>query len=104
MTQAEFEEKEGEMIIGDKEFNEKVIVETNKLLRVEQEKRCMRDECWKCKHQMEVPGDAHISCDKPDKDMTGNAHGIRSGWFFYPVCFDPVWKTKDCVNFEPEDK
>jgi hypothetical protein len=32
--------------------------------------------------------------------MSGSEHGIRHGWFFYPLLFDPVWKTKACVNHE----
>lgn len=32
--------------------------------------------------------------------MTGNRHGIRNGWFFYPMVFDPGWKTKLCSNYK----
>ena len=60
----------------------------------------MRDECYSCKHKREVPGNAHIQCVKPDPDMVGNKHGIEKGWFMYPLLFDPVWKEKDCCNFE----
>lgn len=60
-------------------------------------------ECWDCKNARDIPGDAHIQCIKPDPGMTGNAHGIRNGWFFYPLNFDPVWKTKACANFEPKE-
>jgi hypothetical protein len=56
--------------------------------------------CSKCQHCKEIPADAHVRCAKPDPDMTGNPHGIRKGWFNYPFNFDPVWKTKDCVNFQ----
>ena len=62
--------------------------------------RTMRNECYRCVHQGEVPGSAHIRCNRPDSEMAGNSHGIRNGWFNYPNCFDPVWKTKDCANFE----
>jgi len=61
----------------------------------------MRAECWRCKFKREVPGDAHIRCTNPDPDMTGNEHGIRNGWFDYPMLFDPAWKTKLCSNFKP---
>lgn len=61
-----------------------------------------KNECYYCKHRQEVPGDAHISCDKPDPKMEGDIYGIQSGWFFYPVCFDPVWKEKNCRNYESE--
>ncbi len=59
-------------------------------------------ECWKCVNRRDVPGTAHIACADPDPKMTGNAHGIRNGWFFYPFCFDPTWKTKACDKFKPQ--
>ena len=58
------------------------------------------NECYQCVHKQNVPGDAHIKCLKPDQEMTGDPHGILNGWFFYPLLFDPVWKTKKCTNFE----
>lgn len=67
------------------------------------DKQKMMDECYKCKHRRSVPGNAHIKCVTPDPDMTGNPHGIRNGWFIYPLLFDPVWKTKLCCNFETEN-
>lgn len=62
------------------------------------------NECYFCIHKKDVPGDCHIGCDKPDQDMTGHVHGIRNGWFMYPFCFDPIWKTKDCSNYQGETK
>ena len=59
------------------------------------------NECYRCKNHRDIPGDAHISCAKPDPKMTGNPHGIRNGWFAYPYNFDPVWATKKCENYEP---
>ena len=64
----------------------------------------MRTECWSCTHKRAVPGNAHIRCVNPDLHMTGNAHGMRNGWFFYPMLFDPVWKERDCANYEPKDQ
>jgi hypothetical protein len=58
-------------------------------------------ECHDCIHRREIPGDAHYRCAKPDPEMTGHSHGIRSGWFAYPINFDPTWKTKACANHEP---
>lgn len=60
----------------------------------------VKNECYKCIHKRDVPGDAHIACSNPDFEMTGNSHGIRNGWFFYPLLFDPVWMTKKCNNFK----
>lgn len=63
--------------------------------------RDAKTECWECQHKRSVPGDCHLRCDKPDPAMTGDKYGIKNGWFIYPVCFDPTWKTKPCDNFEP---
>ena len=59
--------------------------------------------CYQCAHKREIPWDAHIKCAKPDPEMTGNPHGIRSGWFAYPINFDPTWMTTVCSNFEPKE-
>ena len=66
------------------------------------DKRTFRTECWECKHQREVIGSAHIACAKPSLTImkSGDPHGIKRGWFFYPLNFDPTWKTQYCENFE----
>ena len=64
--------------------------------------RTMMDECDTCRGRRSVPGNCHIRCATPDEDMTGNKHGIKEGWFFYPSLFDPTWKTKMCSNYEAE--
>lgn len=61
--------------------------------------RNMMNECYTCQNRCDIPGDAHSRCLKPDFGMTGNTHGVINGWFFYPFNFDPIWKTKDCVNY-----
>jgi len=35
--------------------------------------------------------------------MTGNPKGIQNGWFSYPHNFDPIWRTKECSNFEEKE-
>ncbi len=67
-------------------------------------KRDFRNECYHCKHRIEVAGNAHIRCGKPDLEMTGDSHGIRNGWFFYPLLFDPTWKTSMCNNYEDNEQ
>lgn len=54
--------------------------------------------CYECINAREVPGNAHILCAKPCA-MTGDPHGIRKGWFMYPLLFDPTWRTSECPNF-----
>ena len=63
------------------------------------EERNKMNECYSCKFRDTVPGSCHSVCLSPDTDMTGDEHGIKSGWFIYPYNFDPVWKTKMCSNF-----
>lgn len=65
------------------------------------EERNVMEECYSCEHRRTIPGDAHTLCSNPDPEMTGDEHGIKSGWFAYPYNFDPVWKTKLCSNYEP---
>jgi hypothetical protein len=60
----------------------------------------LKTNCYKCKNRGSVPGSAHSSCRRPDPSMTGDKHGIRNGWFFYPINFDPVWRTKECDKYE----
>ena len=32
-------------------------------------------------------------------NIKGNPHGIRNGWFVFPVCFDPVW-LENCDGYK----
>ena len=66
-------------------------------------KRDECNECYHCAHKRKVPGNAHIRCVKPDANMRGSEHGIRQGWFFYPLLFDPIWKTVMCKNYEDHE-
>lgn len=62
----------------------------------------MRDkitECYSCIFRRSIHGDAHSNCINPDPLMRGNAHGIKNGWFYYPLNFDPTWKEKLCHNY-----
>lgn len=90
-----------------------------------------KPDCYKCVHRGTIPGDAHSQCNHPEVEavsternplmrmahaMSGaynpiakklnivaNFHGIRSGWFMWPVNFDPVW-LKNCDGFTPKEK
>ena len=66
-------------------------------------KRTKMNECYSCVHKREVPGNAHIQCVKPDEDMQGTRHGLRNGWFFYPLLFDPTWKEVMCKNYQSKE-
>lgn len=60
----------------------------------------MMNNCYKCKSRRDVPGNCHIQCVTPDAEMTGDEHGIKNGWFMYPLLFDPIWATKKCRNYK----
>lgn len=61
--------------------------------------------CYKCVHRLEVAGSAHSRCNNFKAKVSANAHGIRSGWFRWPLNFDPVW-LESCTGFStnPKDK
>jgi len=59
-------------------------------------------DCYNCKYKRNIPGDAHVSCVNHDPKVKGDAHGIESGWFFYPLNFDPIWGS-GCTNFEAKE-
>jgi len=76
--------------------------------------------CYKCKYRGSVPGSAHSCCNYPGTDtnmfsffapqnrvitkrlnIKADLHGVRSGWFLWPVNFDPVW-LENCDGFTPK--
>ena len=83
--------------------------------------------CYDCVHRRSIPGDSHSQCVHPkindvDRITTGFAllagqrssamkrlnimgseHGIKSGWFYWPLNFDPVW-LETCNGFEGKEK
>lgn len=59
-----------------------------------------KDDCYKCAHKRDVLGNCHIRCANPDETMQGNPHGMKHGWFYYPMLFDPIWRETECKNFE----
>jgi hypothetical protein len=83
----------------------------------------MANKCYDCKYQGEVPGSAHSKCNHPDAkidnpiagiasimapmmgplvtklNVKGDPYGIKSGWFAWPLNFDPVWLEK-CDGFK----
>jgi hypothetical protein len=59
-----------------------------------------RNECYSCKHKVNIPKNTHIGCNKPDINIKGDIYAIERGWFIYPLLFDPRWKLNNCKNFE----
>lgn len=59
--------------------------------------------CYKCVHRLPIPGDAHSRCNNASAKVKGNPHGIRSGWFLWPLNFDPTW-LEECDGFSDDLK
>ena len=74
--------------------------------------------CYKCKYRDGIAGSAHSCCRHPQAqsplanlfgimgvgyprklNIKANHHGIKKGWFMWPLNFDPVW-LENCDGFE----
>ncbi len=84
--------------------------------------------CHKCIHSKKIPGDVHLECahpkivDNPLKSMIAlcgvgssmgqelttelnikaNSHGIKNGWFLWPINFDCAW-LENCDGYEEKE-
>ena len=76
--------------------------------------------CYECAYRQNVPGDAHSQCAHPvhggdslrgladlilgknPLNISGAAHGIKMGWFLWPINFDPVW-LENCDGFKSKN-
>lgn len=77
--------------------------------------------CYECKHRRDLSYSAHSECKHPALEgkgrilavacimsggrfppfnLTGSAHGMRLGWFAWPLDYDPIW-LETCDAFEP---
>lgn len=59
------------------------------------------NQCYNCAYRGNIPGDAHICCNfnwklSQHPMPTGDAHGIKRGWFMFPFNYDPAWMTNPC--------
>lgn len=84
----------------------------------------MKANCYKCVYRGTISGDAHSRCNHPEVKQSGDSFdaiiammsgknikvirklnikadpvGVRSGWFMWPVNFDPVWLI-NCDGFK----
>lgn len=59
--------------------------------------------CDTCKYKRNIPGDAHVRCVFKWGDLQppkADATGIRNGWYFFPLNFDPNWQIEECKAYE----
>lgn len=87
----------------------------------------MKPNCCECKYRGNVPGDAHSCCEHPkivddpmgtffaimgiggggssaaeELNIQANPHGVKMGWFMWPVNFDPIW-LENCDGFKEKE-
>ena len=73
--------------------------------------------CYKCRFRGNVPRDTHSCCNHTVNgssfmekvlfmklsarklNIQANPHGVKKGWFFWPLNFDPAWLV-NCDGFE----
>ena len=87
-------------------------------------KEMKKPNCYSCKYRGKVPGSCHSSCHHPKVDnpvielvkiisgdkensalalnIRANPHGVKSGWFTWPIDFDPAWLL-NCEGFEEKE-
>jgi hypothetical protein len=67
----------------------------------------MKKNCYSCAYKGSVPGSAHSSCrfnwtKSNNKPPSAAIHGIQSGWYNFPIDFDPVWQESLCESYSTE--
>lgn len=60
-----------------------------------------------CAYRGGIPGNCHTRClfDWAKSKLPlpkGNEHGIRNGWYMFPLNFDPVWMEEECKAYSAE--
>ena len=58
-----------------------------------------KPDCFKCDFKRAVPGNCHIECKNLGALVVGDRRGIKNGWFFWPLLFDPTWLVS-CNGFK----
>jgi len=47
--------------------------------------------CYTCKYRRTIPWNTHSRCANLNANIIGNDHGVKNGWFHWPINFDPTW-------------
>jgi len=60
-----------------------------------------KSQCWRCAYKAAVPGSCHIRCvynwaKSEHRPPRGKEYGIDSGWYYFPLNYDPVWMIDGC--------
>lgn len=61
------------------------------------------NKCNTCIHKNNgVSGSSHVGCSNKFAIVDISNHGIRNGWAFYPIDFDPIW-IESCDSYMNKD-
>lgn len=61
--------------------------------------------CYDCVHRLPVAGDTHSRCNNHSATVVAHEHGIKKGWFRWPMNFDPTWLIAcDGFSSDPADR
>jgi hypothetical protein len=61
--------------------------------------------CYTCKYRRDIPGNCHSMCAVPPgvgAKVKGDDYGRESGWFYWPLNFDPIW-LEECNMHTPKE-
>lgn len=59
--------------------------------------------CSTCAYKTSIPGDSHIGCSfawekSENNPPKADSHGIKMGWYTFPINFDPAWQQEECKS------
>lgn len=57
-----------------------------------------KPDCYSCIYQKELSYSCHSECANHEAKVSANPHGIKNGWFMWPINFDPCW-LESCDGF-----
>jgi len=55
--------------------------------------------CYKCEYRGSIPGDCHSQCRNLTAEVKLDSHGVKNGWAWWPLNFDPIW-VNECKGFK----
>ena len=58
--------------------------------------------CYQCSHRRDLPGNCHSRCANAEAKVSAVEHGVKNGWFYWPMNFDPVWLVS-CTGFQQKE-
>ena len=70
----------------------------------------VKSNCYTCQFRAGAFGSAHSRCvfrwhdQKEFEAPKGDLYGIASGWWYFPLNYDPVWMITECEAHVEKDK